>query len=283
MQVATSPKELLSILNAYRRSEMSVGLVPTMGALHLGHLSLIEASQAENDFTVVSIFVNPLQFNKEEDLRNYPRPFDADLAMLRQQGVELVYAPAVEDMYPEAPKVRIDFGEMATIMEGKFRPGHFDAVGLVVSKLLHQVQPQRAYFGEKDLQQLLLVKRMVEDFSFPTQIIGMPIIRESSGLAMSSRNQRLSVEGKLIATNIFKGLLIAKEEIFKKNPFNETKSIVIDFYSTIEGIDLEYLEIVNARNLTNATEMNPQMELAICVAAYVEGIRLIDNLYLRQD
>jgi pantoate--beta-alanine ligase len=283
MQVATSPKELLSILNAYRRSEMSVGLVPTMGALHLGHLSLIEASQAENDFTVVSIFVNPLQFNKEEDLRNYPRPFDADLAMLRQQGVELVYAPAVEDMYPEAPKVRIDFGEMATIMEGKFRPGHFDAVGLVVSKLLHQVQPQRAYFGEKDLQQLLLVKRMVEDFSFPTQIIGMPIIRESSGLAMSSRNQRLSVEGKSIATNIFKGLLIAKEEIFKKNPFNETKSIVNDFYSTIEGIDLEYLEIVNARNLTSATEMNPQMELAICVAAYVEGIRLIDNLYLRQD
>jgi pantoate--beta-alanine ligase len=283
MQVATSPKELLSILNAYRRSEKSVGLVPTMGALHLGHLSLIEASQAENDFTVVSIFVNPLQFNKEEDLRNYPRPFDADLAMLRQQGVELVYAPAVEDMYPEAPKVRIDFGEMATIMEGKFRPGHFDAVGLVVSKLLHQVQPQRAYFGEKDLQQLLLVKRMVEDFSFPTQIIGMPIIRESSGLAMSSRNQRLSVEGKSIATNIFKGLLIAKEEIFKKNPFNETKSIVNDFYSTIEGIDLEYLEIVNARNLTSATEMNPQMELAICVAAYVEGIRLIDNLYLRQD
>lgn len=283
MQVATSPEEIFSLLKPKRLVGGTIGLVPTMGALHQGHLSLVTEAQKLNDCTVVSIFVNPLQFNSSEDLEKYPRPFDADLALLQAQGVEFVYAPSEQAMYAQPPKVRIDFGEMAQVMEGKFRAGHFDGVGLVVAKLLHHVMPDRAYFGQKDLQQYLLVKGLVRDLSFPTEIIGMPIVREPSGLAMSSRNQRLSSSGKKVASNIYKGLRLAQEKISSGSSPDETKLTVYAFYSGIEGLEIEYLEIVDGATLMTTTKLPSHGSSVICVAGYVEGIRLIDNLYLQID
>ena len=283
MQVATSPKEILSLLKPSRGTGQTIGLVPTMGALHQGHLSLVAQSQLDNEVTVVSVFVNPLQFNNSEDLARYPRPFDQDLSLLRTQGVDFVYAPTVEAMYAHKPETQIGFGRMAQVLEGEFRPGHFDGVGLVVAKLFHQVLPNRAYFGQKDLQQYILIKRMVEDLSFPTQVVRMPIVRELSGLAMSSRNQRLSDKGKDVAQHIYTGLKLAEERFSSLFSIDETKSAVSAFYKEINGLDVEYLEIVDAENLMPVSHPETTANIVMCVAVYVEGIRLIDNLYLRLD
>lgn len=283
MQVATSTEEIFSLLKPIKQANQTIGLVPTMGALHAGHVSLVSASQAANDVTIVSIFVNPLQFNNSDDLEKYPRPFNADLALLEAQGVDFVYAPSEKSMYKEKPMVKVDFGSLAEVMEGKFRPGHFDGVGLVVAKLFNQTTPNRAYFGQKDLQQYLLIKSMVRDFSFPTEIVGLPIIREASGLAMSSRNQRLSKRAKETASNIYKGLIVGQEKFSSKSSIDETKLAVSAFYRGIDDLEIEYLEIVSAKTLMPITELNTFDPIVMCVAAFVEGIRLIDNLYLRQD
>ncbi|MEP0368762.1 MAG: pantoate--beta-alanine ligase [Cyclobacteriaceae bacterium] len=283
MHVITSPRLLSELLFSARRSGSSVGLVPTMGALHRGHMRLIKESLKANDITVVSLFVNPLQFNKAEDLEKYPRPFEEDRVMLAEQGVDVLYAPSEKEMYPEKPLVNISFGDLGNAMEGKFRPGHFDGVGLVVSKLLNQINPDRAYFGLKDLQQFLLVKRLVRDLSMQVDIIGVPTVRAESGLALSSRNVRLSPEGLEKAAYIFQGLNLSEELIRKGIDFDETKSRVIAFYSRIEGLQIEYFEFVNPANLQYQEGKWSGQGLAVCVAAYVEGVRLIDNLYLRQD
>lgn len=283
MQLVSSPQLISELLNAARVKGLTIGLVPTMGALHQGHASLIAAAKGENAISVVSVFINRLQFNNQEDFEKYPRVLDEDIAFLKTQGVDYVYAPAESEMYPDPPITQINFGSMTNLMEGKYRIGHFEGVGLVVNKLLNQTLPNRAYFGLKDLQQFLIVKRMVHDFSIATEIVGLPIIREASGLAMSSRNRRLTRQGEATAANIYAGLVKSKDLLAEGKSISETKRWVTNFYEQVVGFDLEYFEFVNPTDLCPYPEEQSPNELAICIAGYVEGIRLIDNLYLRPD
>lgn len=282
MQVIRSTKGVFDITAGAKYEGKSIGLVPTMGALHDGHFSLIREARKHNELVVVSIFVNPLQFNKQEDLDHYPRTEKEDLRHLQELDVDIAYLPAVADMYPTAPELGIDFQHMGNVMEGAFRPGHFSGVGVVVAKLFHQTNPTRAYFGLKDLQQYLLIRRMVMDLSFPVEVVGLPIRRESSGLAMSSRNKRLSTSGLETASLLYQGLLLGKSQYEEGASPDKTTSCVRAFYGEQAGIDLEYVELVNPDNLQNVKQ-NTSAPAVLCVAAYVEGIRLIDNLYLRQD
>ncbi|MEO1256057.1 MAG: pantoate--beta-alanine ligase, partial [Bacteroidota bacterium] len=213
MRVISALKELSSFVFSINIEEKSIGFVPTMGALHKGHLSLIRRSIEENNVTIVSIFVNPLQFNDSKDLEKYPRTLREDLDLLRNLSVDIVFTPSEKDFYNTKPLVSINFGGMAQRLEGKFRKGHFEGVGVVVSKLLHLAMPSKAYFGLKDLQQYLLIKQMCQDLSFPCEIVGVETEREPSGLALSSRNRRLSTEGLEVASNIYKGLTIIEEGI----------------------------------------------------------------------
>lgn len=272
-------KELQARLKSLKTDGKSIGFVPTMGALHEGHLKLVEECKLANDICVVSIFVNPLQFDNADDLEKYPRDLVSDAAMLEKVGVDVLFAPTVSEMYPKPAVVNILFGEMATLLEGKYRNGHFEGVGVVVSKLLHIVSPDKAYFGLKDLQQYMLIKRMCDDLSFPLEIIGVDIVREESGLARSSRNRRLSKEGLEIASNISKGLGIAKEMLDKKSPISEIKQKLTNFYNGVEGLDTEYVEVVDGEDLTSLDDYPKSESIAICVAAYVENVRLIDNLF----
>lgn len=280
MQLITSPEEMSKISGASRQHGKSIGLVPTMGALHAGHLSLVQNCIINNDVTIVSIFVNPLQFNNSSDLENYPRTLETDLVELSKLDVDFVFAPSAAAMYRDKPMVKIDFGELERRMEGKFRSGHFEGVGIVVAKLFNLCNPTRAYFGLKDLQQYLLIHRMAHDLSYNIEVIGRPVIRETSGLAMSSRNRRLSAAGASIAANIYRGLTLAKEAWDAHKSPDETKTEVISFYRGISGFELEYFEIADPETLRELTE-NTSQPVAFCVAGYVEGIRLIDNLYLR--
>lgn len=263
-----------------KRKGNTIGLVPTMGALHDGHISLVRAARA-CDVVVSSVFVNPLQFNQQEDLDKYPRDIEGDLAALAPH-CDVVFIPSVNDMYPTAPLVRVDFGEMATRLEGEFRPGHFNGVGVVVSKLFNIVLPDKAFFGLKDLQQFLLIRQMAFDFSLPVEIIGCPIVREPNGLAMSSRNQRLSTKGKQVAAHIYVGLQLALEAFQKNKTLSETKSTVLGYYQSVVGLSVEYLEFVDAR-LEGLETFDNTNTISVCIAAYVEDVRLIDNLYLRSE
>ena len=281
MQVISASSEVKSTLKSLQKLNKTIGLVPTMGALHEGHLGLIKTSLEGNDLTVVSIFVNPLQFDKKEDLTNYPRDLEEDLRLLSGLGVDFVFNPTVEDLYPSPPKVSIKFGEMSAVLEGKYRKGHFDGVGIVVAKLLNLVQPDHAYFGLKDLQQYSLIKNLCNDLNFQTRIVGVETVREESGLAMSSRNRRLSKDGKDAAKIIYQGLKGIKEGIEKRMSLSDLLLDAKRLYSDSSSFELEYLEAVNAANLESAVSLDSIEELAVCVAGYVEGIRLIDNLYLR--
>ncbi|MEQ9305859.1 MAG: pantoate--beta-alanine ligase, partial [Marinoscillum sp.] len=231
MRVLSACKELTQTILSLKKEGKSIGFVPTMGALHNGHLSLIKRARDENDVVVVSIFVNPLQFNSQQDLDKYPRVLEEDKKIMVGCGINLLFTPPVEELYPETPKVLIKFGEMANVLEGEFRKGHFEGVGVVVSKFLHIVQPDRAYFGLKDLQQFILIKRMCADLSFPVEIIGVETVREKSGLALSSRNRRLSEEGRQDAIIISKGLEYFKSGIDKKENLNILLNKVNDIYS----------------------------------------------------
>jgi pantoate--beta-alanine ligase len=282
MEVVRLPAQIFSTTNSLRTRGATIGFVPTMGALHEGHFSLIKTALAENDQVVVSIFVNPIQFNKEEDLVNYPRTIEEDIKALTNLGVKMLYLPDAKDMYPTKPSVYPDFGSLGARLEGAFRPGHFNGVGLVVSKLFHQVNPTKAYFGLKDLQQYLLVKKMVENFSFPVDVIGLPTLREKSGLAMSSRNRRLSPKGLIIASKIYLGLERALDQWHKQKSLTEVISELREFYQAQDGLELEYAEMVDPQTLNPITTFGIE-DVALCIAAYVEGVRLIDNIYLRQD
>ena len=281
MQKCLQVQEIKNYQEDLRKNNKRIGYVPTMGALHEGHQELIRASQAANDVTIVSIFVNRLQFNDPKDFELYPRTESEDFALLEDMGVDAVFKPAEEEIYPTVPAVSFDLGAMANVMEGQFRPGHFQGVCIVLSKFFHLVNPHEVDFGLKDLQQYLVVKRMVEDLFFNMRVNGVPTKRETSGLALSSRNLRLSDNGKLVASNIYKGLELAKAEIFSKKDVQEITSSLTEFYERIDGCTIEYCKIINARTLIPVMDYGEIEEIAVCVAAYVEGIRLIDNLYLR--
>ena len=281
MRAITSPKEILALTSKFKKNDQTVGLVPTMGALHDGHLSLIDRSISENDITVVSIFINSHQFNRKEDFDNYPRSILEDKKMLESNGVDFLFEPSDKELYAQTPNTSITFGGLELVLEGKFRPGHFGGVGLIVSKLLNLINPARAYFGLKDLQQYILIKKMVEDLNFPVDIVGVDTVREESGLAMSSRNRRLSKSGLEIASNLFTGLSIAGNSIHQKRNLKEVKKDLKSFYESVAGLDMEYMEFVSAPGLKSADNYDELDALAICVAGHVEGVRLIDNLYLQ--
>jgi len=270
-------KDLGDYLHQQRKLGKSVGFVPTMGALHAGHTSLIEAAKKANDLTVCSIFVNPIQFNNPDDLARYPRTLTADCALLESAHCNAVFAPNAEEMYPEKTILKFDFGDLARAMEGQFRPGHFNGVAIVVSKLFHIVQPDRAYFGQKDLQQVAVVRRMTLDLGFQIELHSCPTLRQTDGLAMSSRNQNLTADERPAAAHIFKALNLAKQLLLAGQRPAEVKQAVVAYFATIPAFRLEYFEIVNAHSLQPATETPSQGEAALCVAAHLGKVRLIDN------
>lgn len=262
----------------HRQLGQTIGLVPTMGALHQGHLSLITSAKDTSDITVVSIFVNPTQFNNPADLELYPRTLERDVALLEAAGVEYVFVPEVEEMYPEPTVLKFDFGKLEYTLEGAFRPGHFNGVGIIVSKLFHVVHPTHVYFGQKDLQQVAVIKRLIRDLSFDLQIIVVPTLREGDGLAMSSRNALLSEEARSLAPFIYKSLSMAKDELLKGANWFEIKKQIEARYQAEPRLRLEYFELVQSDTLEIADALNNLDTYAICAACYIGQVRLIDNL-----
>lgn len=249
-----------------------------MGALHQGHLELINRSVEENNFTICSIYVNPAQFNDKQDLIKYPRNLENDLDKLKSQGCDAVFCPSDQVMYPDKPLISIDFGYMEQIMEGHYRPGHFQGVALVVSKLFNIVQPDRVYFGEKDWQQLVIVRKLASDLSYPLEVIGVPIQRESNGLAMSSRNQRLTTEQRKVAGEIYKALYMIQTSLKQDKDIQSARGFGITHLQKYPNLKLEYLEVVHAFTLRQpSTEIGIE-PLSICLAAFLGDVRLIDNI-----
>ena len=267
-------------INGIKQLNKSIRLVPTMGALHDGHYSLINAAKKENDVTIVTIFVNPIQFNNPEDLKNYPSTYEDDLAILENIGCDLVFAPSAEEVYPKEPILNLSFGEMEEIMEGAYRPGHFKGVALVVMKLFNILQPTCAYFGQKDLQQFKIIEQMVYDTSMNVGLKMMPIIREESGLALSSRNQRLTETDREIAPQIYQALRLAADEINNGISIKAAITLAKDHLREYQEIKLEYLFLVNLKDLHVVETASGDDQLALCFAGYIDNIRLIDNLII---
>lgn len=278
MLIFNTISEIQHYLKTQQRAGKKIGFVPTMGALHAGHISLIERAKTENDLVVCSIFVNPTQFNKPEDLKKYPRTLELDCNLLLSAGCDVVFAPSAEEMYPNLPHLRIDFGTFETVMEGKFRPGHFSGVGIVVSKLFNIVKPVKAYFGQKDLQQVAVIRRMVEELSFDLEIIPCPTWRETDGLAMSSRNSRLSAEARTLAPQIYKALNLAKDKLQNGKSLVEMQAAVKEHFINFPAFELEYFEAVNFDTLQPIDAKIADAKTALCVAAFLDGVRLIDNI-----
>lgn len=276
MLLISSIQELQKIIGSSKNSG-KVGFVPTMGALHQGHISLVNKSASENNYTVVSIYVNPTQFNDKADLNRYPRNLEKDMKLLEGSGCDLVFAPADAEMYPEPDTRKFNFGMLETVMEGKFRPGHFNGVAQIVSKLFDAVKPDRAYFGLKDFQQLAVIMKMVKDLHYPVEIVPCKIIRETDGLAMSSRNMLLEPEKRKAAPFIYKTLLQTIRLSQEKSP-EEIKSIVQGLFKTNAELELEYFEIVDNENLQPITVFNPNVPSSACIAVFAGKIRLIDNI-----
>lgn len=280
MKLIQTVKELRSELDGLRKAGKTIGLVPTMGALHAGHASLVRRAVAENDVVVVSDFVNPTQFNDKNDLLKYPRTLEADCALLEACGVAFVFAPSVEEMYPEPDTRQFSYAPLDTVMEGKYRPGHFNGVCQVVSKLFLIVEPTRAYFGEKDFQQLAIIREMVCRYPFPIEIVGCPIVREADGLALSSRNTRLSAEQRMQAVQISQ-TLFASVDYSKTHSVGETRAYVESRIARAEGLRLEYFEIVDGNTLQTVNEWDESTYIVGCITVFCGDVRLIDNIKYR--
>ncbi len=277
MQVFNTISSLQNFLKSQRLLGHSIGFVPTMGALHTGHLSLIEASKKQNNLTVCSIFVNPTQFNNAHDLSVYPRTLQADCQMLESVCCDVVFAPSAEEMYTQLPNIKFDFGDLERVMEGQFRPGHFNGVGIVVSKLFNIVQPDNAYFGQKDLQQCTVVNRLVKDLSFSLNLNICPTQRETDGLAMSSRNRNLSPEQRADAPHIYKALQKAVNLLKENNSSGEVKTFITKYFEAIKSFELEYFEISDFETLQPINELQTG-KTALCITAFMGKTRLIDNV-----
>lgn len=277
MKLIQTIDELRKELHAVRKEGKSIGLVPTMGALHEGHASLVKRAVAENDIVVVSDFVNPTQFNDKNDLLKYPRTLDADCELLEKNGAAYVFAPSVEEIYPEPDNRQFSYAPLDTVMEGKYRPGHFNGVCQIVSKLFLIVEPDRAYFGEKDFQQLAIIREMVRKYPFNINIVGCPIVREADGLALSSRNTRLSAEQRIQALQISKTLFDSLEYA-KSHTLGETKQYVENRIAESEGLRLEYFEIVDGNTLQTVSEWDDSDYIVGCITVFCGDVRLIDNI-----
>ncbi len=277
MQVLNTKNELINLLGQYRKEGKKIGFVPTMGALHSGHLSLVKESKKNSDLTVVSIFVNPTQFNDPEDLKRYPRTLEKDVELLKTVDCDLVFAPSVEEIYPEPDTRKFDFGYLETVMEGAKRPGHFNGVGQVVSRLFDIVKPDKAFFGMKDFQQVAIIKNMVKQLNFPIEIIPCPIIREESGLALSSRNTLLDEEHKKNAPHIYATLKKARNLASQMN-VAELKKWITEEINRNLYLETEYVEIVDDTTLNIVQSWEEKGTKVACVAVYAGKIRLIDNI-----
>lgn len=280
MKVIPTKEGIKQVLARHRALGQTIGLVPTMGALHDGHLALVKQSISASDVTVVSIFVNPTQFNDTQDLERYPRTLDKDLALLEAAGVDYVFVPDVMEMYPEQAVLKFDFGRLETTLEGEFRPGHFNGVGIVVSKLFHIIQPTQVYFGQKDLQQVAVIRRLIRDLSFDLEMVVVPTLREEDGLAMSSRNTLLSKEARALAPIVYESLSRAKDELLKGAKWFDVKKQIEALYREQPKLRLEYFELVQSDSMEIAQTLNDHDSFAICTACGIDGIRLIDNLFV---
>mgnify|MGYP000679540114 FL=1 len=279
MKVLKSKKTLIDYVERQREMGKKIGFAPTMGALHQGHLSLYKAAKKENDEVISSIFVNPTQFNNPDDFQKYPKTLEKDIELLEKAGVDAVYVPNVEEMYPDGlNSKKYDFDGLENEMEGKYRPGHFDGVGTIVEELFRQVQPHNAYFGEKDYQQLAIIKKMVEKTKLPVKIHGVPTLREEDGLAMSSRNVRLTETQRKEATIIYETLTKVKEW-FKVISLEEIKQKVTDIFRN-SNFELEYFVIADEETLKEANAIDEDKEYRAFIVAYADTVRLIDNMHL---
>ncbi len=277
MQVIDSIAHLQETLRAERAKGKRIGLVPTMGALHEGHASLVRRSVEENDITVVSIFLNPTQFNDPKDLERYPRTLDNDCAILEECGAQIAFAPSVKEVYPEPDTRQFSYPPTDTVMEGAKRPGHFNGVCQIVSKLFMMTTPDKAYFGEKDYQQIAVIRRMVADLGFNIEIVPCPVIREADGLAMSSRNTLLAPEEKVIAPNIYR---ILRESKSRNASVADTQQWVIDQLNEIPGLEVEYYNIVDGDTLADISSWDEANSVVGCITVYCGNtpIRLIDHI-----
>ena len=281
MKVIHTIEDLQAGLSVLKAQGKKVGLVPTMGALHAGHASLVKRSVNENDVTVVSVFVNPTQFNDKNDLVKYPRTLEADCKLLEDCGATLVFAPSVEEMYPEPDTRQFGYAPLDTVMEGAFRPGHFNGVCQIVSKLFDAVKPHRAYFGEKDFQQLAIIREMVRQMKFDLEIVGCPIVREEDGLALSSRNARLSSDERENALNISRTLF--KSRTFATtHSVSETQKMVEDAIEAAPGLRLEYFEIVDGNTLQKINDWENTSYAVGCITVFCGEVRLIDNIKYKE-
>ncbi len=279
MTVITTVKDLEAALAEVRKEGKKTGLVPTMGALHAGHASLVKRCVEENDVTVVSVFVNPTQFNDKNDLASYPRTLDADVALLDKYGADIVFAPSADEIYPEPDTRRFSYPPIDTVMEGARRPGHFNGVCQIVSKLFYMVSPDRAYFGEKDFQQIAVVRAMVRDLKLPVELRPCPIVREESGLALSSRNTLLTDDERHTAAAIHAvlGESVAMRETCS---VDEIRAFVVERLNAIEGLEVEYFQIVDAETLQPVGTWTEASGIVGCITVYCGSrpVRLIDNV-----
>ena len=277
MLTVNTVKELKSAVKSAREAGKSIGLVPTMGALHEGHKSLVDRCRKENDVVVVSVFVNPTQFNNKEDLRTYPRTEEADKALLEAAGCDVVFMPSVEEVYPEPDTRVFNLGPVAEVMEGPMRPGHFNGVAQIVSKLFMMVEPDRAYFGEKDFQQIAVIREMVRQEGFKLQIVPCPIVREADGLAKSSRNGRLTPENRAVAPNIYR-LLSESLDFAKSHTVDETIKFVTTGINAYDAMEVEYYQIVDGITMQPISAWTDTRYAVGCITVYCGDVRLIDNI-----
>ena len=282
MEIISKISDLQQRVSAYRAQGKKTGFVPTMGALHEGHIALVTRCVSENDCCVVSVFVNPTQFNDKNDLLHYPRTPEADCALLEKAGCDIVFMPTVEEMYPEEDTRVFNLGAVAEVMEGKFRPGHFNGVAQIVSKLFAAVTPDRAYFGEKDFQQIAVIREMNRQLKFPIEIIACPIVREADGMALSSRNRRLTPEQRKNAVNISQTLF--KSRTFaEQHTVSETIAFVTESLNSIPEMRVEYYEIVDGDTLQPVTDWDDAAHIVGCITVYCGEVRLIDNIAYRKQ
>ncbi|MEI7594331.1 MAG: pantoate--beta-alanine ligase [Bacteroidota bacterium] len=280
MEIFYRIAELKDFISEAKKKNKIIGFVPTMGALHKGHLSLVSKSNSECDITIASIFVNPIQFNDKKDFEKYPRTNDSDIFLLKHAECDAVFIPSVNEMYPEEVNMVYNFGILENVMEGRFRPGHFNGVAIVVKRLFELVPADKSFFGEKDFQQLLIIKDLVKQLNLKMEIIGCPIVREPDGLAMSSRNVRLSEDERKEASNINKILSEAKGK-YKNLDINLLKAEVESKISSFPKMKLDYFEIVNRNTLEPVENWDDYEELIECIAVFVGEVRLIDNMFIK--
>ena len=282
MKLIHTIDELRAALQDARATGKKIGLVPTMGALHAGHASLVRRSVSENSLTVVSVFLNPTQFNDKTDLEKYPRTLEADCELLQQEGCDIAFAPSVAEMYPEPDTRRFSYPTIDDVMEGAYRPGHFNGVCQIVSKLFEAVEPDRAYFGEKDFQQIAVIRAMVKDKGYKLEIVPCPVVREESGLAMSSRNTLLSAEERDMASNIYK--VLSKSRSFAAaHTVEETHRFVVDHINAVMGLEVQYFSIVDGVSLKEVSDWTDADDIVGCITVFCGAapIRLIDHIRYR--